>query len=100
MLTNVRRWVIFLSGLAHITLPSDSTTSAYVSGGQFGMMFAADTAAVSGTGHNTSYPGLTETIALQIPTLDSEVPSHSVLHRGPCTAADIMGVLGLTGGSS
>ncbi|KUI65316.1 hypothetical protein VM1G_00196 [Cytospora mali] len=89
------QWVIFLTGLAYITLPGDKSTSAYVPGGQFGLIFAADTAAVSGTGHNTSYPGITETVALQIPTLDGEIPSHSILHSGPCTANDTLGLLGL-----
>lgn len=94
------RWVVFLSGLAHITLPGDSSTGAYVTGGQFGLIFAADTAAVSGTGHRTVYPGTTETIALQVPTEDGEVPAHSVLHDGPCTANDIAGLYALaTGGS-
>lgn len=92
---HAHRWVIFLTGLAYITLPGDKSTSAYVPGGQFGLIFAADTAAVSGTGHNTSYPGITETVALQIPTLDGEIPSHSILHSGPCTANDTLGLLGL-----
>lgn len=94
------RWVIFLSGLAYITLPEDNTTSAYVSGGQFGLIFAADTSEVSSSGHSTAYPGITETVALQIPTLDGEIPSHSVLHAGPCTADDTVGVLALANGSS
>lgn len=94
------RWVVFLSGLAHITLPAGSTGGAYVSGGPLGVIFAADTADVSGTGHNTSYPGLAETIALQVPTLDGEIPAHSVLRRGPCTAEDFVGLLGLTSGGS
>ncbi|CAN8101522.1 unnamed protein product [Discula destructiva] len=93
------QWVIFLSGLAYITLPADKTTSVYVSGGQFGLIFAADTADVSGTGHSTAYPGMTETVALQIPTEDGEIPPHSVLHAGPCTAIEIMGVSALAAGS-
>lgn len=70
--------------MAYITLPSDPTTSAYVSGGQFGIIFASDTAAVSGSGHNTKYPGTTETVAIQVPTEDGKIPAHSVLHAGPC----------------
>lgn len=101
VLTNMHiRWVVFLSGLAHITLPEDNTTSAYVSGGQFGLIFASDTANVSSTGHSTSYPGITETVALQIPTLDGEIPSHSILHTGPCIANDTLGLLALGSGSS
>jgi hypothetical protein len=93
------RWVIFLSGLAHITLPDDETTSAYVSGGQFGLIFAADTADVSAKGHGTAYPGTTETIAIQIPTEDGGIPDHSILHNGPCTAIDTMGLIMLGVGS-
>jgi hypothetical protein len=91
-LTDFARWVVFTSGLAHITLPDDNTTSAYVSGGEFGLIFAADTADVSKKGHRTQYPGVTETIALQIPTLDNKVPKHSVLHQGPCSISEITGV--------
>lgn len=88
------RWVVFTSGLAYITLPDDDETSAYVSGGEFGLIFAADTAAVSEKGHRTRYPGITETIALQIPTADGEVPKHDVLHAGPCVTSEINGIRG------
>lgn len=92
--------MLFLSGLAHLSLPEDPTTSAYVLGGEFGLIFAADTADVSGVGHSTSYPGNTETVALQVPTLDGEIPAHSILHDGPCTAVDVMGLRQLATGSS
>ncbi|RYP40881.1 hypothetical protein DL767_001362 [Monosporascus sp. MG133] len=88
------KWVAFTSGLAYVTLPDDNATSALVSGGQFGLIFAADTADVSEIGHRTQYPGITETIALQIPTSDGRVPEHSVLHMGPCTANEITGIRG------
>ncbi|ROV96569.1 hypothetical protein VMCG_07822 [Cytospora schulzeri] len=94
------QWVIFLTGLAYITLPADNTTSAYVSGGQFGLIFAADTSDVSGTGHSTAYPGITETVAIQIPTQDGEIPLHTILHNGPCTANDTIGLVELAAGSS
>ncbi|KAI1813015.1 hypothetical protein GGS20DRAFT_555435 [Poronia punctata] len=86
------QWVAFLSGLAYITLPNDPETSAYVTGGEFGLVFAADTADVSEEGHRTEYPGLTETVALQIPTVDGKVPDHKVLHDGPCVAGEVTGV--------
>ncbi|KAI0392136.1 hypothetical protein F5Y17DRAFT_438006 [Xylariaceae sp. FL0594] len=86
------QWVVFLSGLAYITLPGDNCTSAYVSGGEFGTIFAADIAAVSTTGHRTQYPGTTETIALQIPTQDDTIPEHQVLHDGPCSPGEISGI--------
>ncbi|KAJ2998465.1 hypothetical protein NUW58_g300 [Xylaria curta] len=51
------QWVVFLAGLAYITLPDDNTTSAYVTGGQFGLIFVADTKKISKRGHRTQYPG-------------------------------------------
>ncbi|KAI3335449.1 hypothetical protein F4824DRAFT_501077 [Ustulina deusta] len=86
------QWVAFISGLAYITLPDDNTTGAYISGGQFGLIFAADTKNVSVKGHRTQYPGITETVALRIPTADGEVPKHRVLHSGPCGAGEIAGI--------
>lgn len=83
---------MFTTGLAYITLPSDGNVSALVPGGQFGLIFAADTKDVTPEGHRTQYPGITETIALQIPTKDGKVPPHSVLHTGPCIANDVAGV--------
>ncbi|KAI0121012.1 hypothetical protein BJ170DRAFT_645973 [Xylariales sp. AK1849] len=88
------QWVVFISGLAYITLPEDSSTSAYISGGEFGLIFAADTADFSRQGHRTQYPGITETIALQIPTKDGRVPAREVLHGGPCTANEVSGIRG------
>jgi len=79
------RWVAFLSGLAHVTIPG-STAEAYIPGGKDGFIFAADTAAVSTKGHSTNYPSDSETIALQIPT-GGTIPQHNVLHSGPCKPA-------------
>lgn len=96
-----KQWVVFTTGLAYITLPDDPSTSAHVSGGAFGVIFAADTADVSGRGHRTQYPGITETIALQIPTEDGAEPPHAVLHPGPCLAKEVVGLKELAlGGSS
>ncbi|KAI1430946.1 hypothetical protein GGR50DRAFT_690112 [Xylaria sp. CBS 124048] len=86
------QWVAFISGLAQISLPDDPDTNAFVVGGGFGLIFAADTTDVSGQGHITRYPGNTETIALQIPTRDGVVPSHSVLHAGPCSSEEVAGI--------
>ena len=84
---SLERWVAFLSGLAHITLPN-STVDAYVPGGKNGFIFAADTAAVSANGHSTNYPSGSETIALQIPK-GGTIPQHNVLHSGPCELAKL-----------
>ncbi|KAI4859298.1 hypothetical protein F4820DRAFT_467164 [Hypoxylon rubiginosum] len=84
-------WAV-VAGLVHFTLPDDDTAGAYISGGSSSIMFAADTAEVSQRGHNARFPGLTETIVLQIPTHDGEVPKHSVLHMGPCGVDDMVGI--------
>lgn len=76
------QFVVFLSGLAHITLPN-STDEAWVQGGRNGLIIATDTAALS-TGHITEYPSGDETLALQIPTADGKVPGHILVHSGPC----------------
>jgi hypothetical protein len=84
------RYVVFLSGLAHVTFPN-STEEAWILGGRHGLIIAADTAAVSALGHITTYPGREETIAMQIPTADGLVPPHSVLYPGPCKGAELGG---------
>ncbi|KAJ0114096.1 hypothetical protein J7T55_007930 [Diaporthe amygdali] len=94
------QWVVFISGLAYVTLPTDDTAGAYIVGGEFGLVFAADTAEVSAQGHRTQYPGTTETVALAIPTADGLIPGHTVLHDGACTANDIEGLRGLAFGLS
>jgi hypothetical protein len=88
MLTCQSRWVVFLTGLAHITIPN-TTAQAFVTGGKDGVIFAADVAAVSSSGHSTNYPSNAETIALQIPT-GGAIPQHNVLHPGPCSPGEII----------
>lgn len=84
--------------MAYVTVPTDNTTSAYVVGGEFGIAFAADTAAVSAQGHRTQFPGNTETVILTIPAKDGLVPEHAVLHGGPCTANEVVGLRELGSG--
>ncbi|KAI4860541.1 hypothetical protein F4820DRAFT_461604 [Hypoxylon rubiginosum] len=86
------QWVVYTSGLAYITLPDDTETSVMVSGGEFGIIFAADTTDVSEKGHRTQYPGMTETTALEIPTSDGKIPEHRLLHTGPCSTSEITGI--------
>ncbi|RAL09732.1 uncharacterized protein BO97DRAFT_457555 [Aspergillus homomorphus CBS 101889] len=82
------QWVIFLSGLAHITLPH-SDDEAWVSGGKDGMILALDTEDVSTDGHATTYPSGEVTFAVEVPL--REVPGHTVLHAGACGVGE-MGV--------
>ena len=77
------RWVAFIGGEAVISLPN-STQIASVPGGRRGLILAVDTANVSTLGHITNYPSNEETVALQIPTLNNQVPAHTILHDGPC----------------
>lgn len=82
-----------LTGLMRITLPTNSTSEALISGGEFGaVMFQADTAAVSVHGHRTRFTALSETIGLTIPTRDGLVPEHIVLHDGACMEEDLEGL--------
>ncbi|OQE25117.1 hypothetical protein PENSTE_c006G06752 [Penicillium steckii] len=82
------QWVIFLSGLAHITLPN-STTEAWIPGGKNGAILALDTADVSTLGHITKYPSKESTVALQIPLGEEGVPAHRVLHAGGCKGVEL-----------
>ncbi|KAK3937558.1 hypothetical protein QBC46DRAFT_415963 [Diplogelasinospora grovesii] len=86
------RWVILLKGFGHITLPHDNSTGAYITGGEFGVIFAADTADVSCDGHISTYLSSTESVYLQIPTQDGTVPEHNRLHMGPCVAEEMAGL--------
>lgn len=82
------RWVIFISGLAHITLPN-STAEAYVTGGRNGAILALDTADVSKLGHITTYPSKEPTVAIEVPLGEEGVPAHRVLYKGPCKDAEL-----------
>jgi hypothetical protein len=84
-----QQWVVFLSGLAHVTL-ANSTEEAFIFGGKNGLIFAADTAAVSAKGHATNYPSKEETRAIQIPT-GGTIPNHTVLYSGPCKGQQLYG---------
>ncbi|KAK0513388.1 hypothetical protein JMJ35_004374 [Cladonia borealis] len=79
----VVQWVAFLAGEAVVSLPN-STQTAIIHGGRYGLILAADTAKASTSGHITKYPSKKETVAIQIPTANNEIPSHSVLHGGAC----------------
>ena len=94
LIVNVYRYVVFLSGLAHITLPNttaSATTEAWIQGGKFGLLMAVDTANVSEFGHITEYPGDADTVSLQVP-LKGAVPKHKVLYDGPCLWSEMVGI--------
>lgn len=58
-------------------------------GGKYGLILAADTAAVSKKGHITRYPGDDTTTALQIRIKDNVAPPHKVLHKGACRKDEV-----------
>ena len=72
-----------MAGEAVVSLPN-STQTATIHGGRYGLILAADTANASKFGHITKYPSMKETVAIQIPTANNEIPSHAVLHEGAC----------------
>ncbi|KAI1803432.1 hypothetical protein F4811DRAFT_342403 [Daldinia bambusicola] len=81
------QWIIVLHGMAIITLPDDDSVTVTAMPGEAGVLFAADTPDVSPQGHGNYFPGVTETIFLQIPTKDNAIPEHTVLREdGPCVA--------------
>lgn len=80
--------MVFLSGLAYITLPR-SDDEAWVLGGKHGMILALDTADVSADGHYTEYPSDEVTVALVVPLGEEEEPAHRVLHQGACIATEV-----------
>ncbi|KAJ5972368.1 uncharacterized protein N7479_002286 [Penicillium vulpinum] len=83
------QWVVFLSGLAHITLPN-STTEAWIQGGKNGVVLVLDTADVSTLGHFTKYPSRDRTTSVLIPLGEKGVPGHRVLHGGPCQGEELL----------
>ncbi|GLA24908.1 hypothetical protein ACMYSQ_005970 [Aspergillus niger] len=81
------QWVIFLSGVAHITLPT-STDEAWIVGGKNGAILALDTAEVSALGHSTTYPTEESTVVLEVAL--KEIPGHRVLHGGACGEDELL----------
>ncbi|KAH7043324.1 hypothetical protein B0J12DRAFT_672714 [Macrophomina phaseolina] len=74
------QFVVFASGLAHITLPN-STDEAWILGGENGLIVAVDT---MGSGHFTTYPTDQTTISFALPFLNGEPPAHKVRSEGAC----------------
>ncbi|KAM0794798.1 hypothetical protein BDR22DRAFT_814553 [Usnea florida] len=78
------QWVVFISGLAVISLPNSTETATVVPGSRNGLILATDTQNVSTLGHVTSYPSKEKTAVVLIPVRDNEIPAHTVLHGGSC----------------
>lgn len=102
----VARFFILLSGLARVRTYNPSivnmdqplqqdlsmdqdkpTESLYIAPGVSSLIIAVDTDTRS-PGQLTYYPGDEETVALQIPFKDGNVPKHTVVHAGPCPTGE------------
>ena len=82
------RFSIVLSGLVHFKLPSSSLgpskSEAWIEGGRYGLVIAADISSQSRLGHFAEFPGDAATVLVQVPTANGEVPEHDILYAGPC----------------
>ena len=81
------RYVVLVAGAAHIKIPN-STQEAFIRAGKNGLLFAADTAALSRVGHISIFTK--ETVLMQVPTAGGIVPPHSVLYNGPCRGQELI----------
>lgn len=61
-------------------------------GGKYGLIIAADTAAVSEKGHMTRYPGESTMVGLQIRMRDGVAPEHNILQMGDCRMEELSGL--------
>ncbi|KAK6205839.1 Chitin synthase, class 3 [Pestalotiopsis sp. IQ-011] len=87
--TEAAQWVIFITGLAHVTLPR-SSDQAWISGGKYGLLWAGDLAGASGQGHRTFYHE--QTVGLILPARHGREPEHSVVRQGACLPQDLLGL--------
>jgi hypothetical protein len=79
-----------MSGLVHITLPN-SDHEAWIQGGKYGFLIAADTKNVSETGHITEFPGAADTVIAQFPFANG-LPQHAFLYEGPCKLDELVNI--------
>ncbi|KAJ9144623.1 hypothetical protein NKR23_g5993 [Pleurostoma richardsiae] len=85
------QYVFFASGLIHLSLPN-GTNEAWIQGGKYGLIIAADTANVSAHGHRTRYPSDADSVAIQVPLAPGGEFDYVLLHDGACTAEEMSGL--------
>ncbi|KAF5122512.1 hypothetical protein E5D57_012993 [Metarhizium anisopliae] len=85
------QYVLFMSGLVHISLYR-GRDEAWIQGGKYGLIVAADTADRTAHGHLTRYPGAADTVAVSLPIRDRDGFKYSVLHGGSCTQDEMVGI--------
>lgn len=94
-LTSDARITVVLNGLIRVSVPPPSCTKDACPSASVGyfmpgtlsssMLFALDTKETSTKrGHYTEFPSDEQTVLLQMPFANSEVPEHTVLYDGPC----------------
>ncbi|TLD03116.1 uncharacterized protein PgNI_12584 [Pyricularia grisea] len=84
-------WLFLIKGMFHFTIPGNDSTVAYLTGGEFGLLFAADTADVSRTGHTSASMGDTETVLPRIATEGGMLPNRKRIHMGACDVTEKAG---------
>ncbi|KAF2190434.1 hypothetical protein K469DRAFT_656752 [Zopfia rhizophila CBS 207.26] len=90
------QFTIALSGLIHIMIPNSDLpkhqSEAWIHGGKYGFVIAADTKERSGPGHVTEFPSDEPTWLAQFPVEGNVAPEHELLHVGPCEMGDLVGL--------
>ncbi|KZT23138.1 hypothetical protein NEOLEDRAFT_1137014 [Neolentinus lepideus HHB14362 ss-1] len=81
--THVPHFSMYLSGHAEIIVPNGD--KAIINSGGNRVILVLDTMETSSTGHFVEYPSHEETVCMNIPTKDGQIPEHRVLYDGPCT---------------
>lgn len=85
-----------LSGLIHFKIPDStlgpSESEAWIAGGRYGLIIAADLPSISHYGHFAEFPSDAATVLVQVPTADGKIPDHDILHQGPCGWEDLIGL--------
>jgi len=78
------------SSTANSTNPTP--VEAWIQGGRYGLLIAADTAEVSALGHYAEFPGDAPTVLVQTPFANNEIPAHTVLYERPCDYPELIGL--------
>lgn len=64
---------------------------AWIGGGKFGVLIAADLESVSRMGHFAAFPSDEQTVLVQSPFEGDVIPGHTVLYEGQCRMEELVG---------
>ncbi|KAI6618772.1 hypothetical protein MCOR14_010547 [Pyricularia oryzae] len=84
-------WLFLLKGIFYFTFPGNDSTDAYLTAGEFGLLFAANTADVNVTGHFSALLGNTETVFARMATEGGGLPNYRTVHMGACNVIKMAG---------